>query len=155
MSYNNLNGTASAALLRISFAHLKTMTIRFVWECFWGHYRCCSTRIVADGLGSNSTLVKIDLSSCALRRCRLFYSSADRLSDTTLQLIFHFTRITSTGVGALLEVMEQGSHITNLEPPVQLYGTRGTVSSWPWKTICCQGIKHLSLSDCELKTMGS
>jgi hypothetical protein len=66
---------------------------------------------IADRLGSNSTLLKIDLSYCTLRNdavSTLMRNLGSR--NTTLQKLgLGSNYITYVGVGALLETMEQCS----------------------------------------------
>jgi hypothetical protein len=57
VSYNRLNNIESAEILRDILRRNKSMKNKFT-----GAVEC-----IAEGLGSNSTLLKIDLSSCALR----------------------------------------------------------------------------------------
>jgi hypothetical protein len=65
MSWNNLNHMESAGLLRdLLCSNKTTTTLDLTWNTFGrtnGAVEC-----IADGLGSNSTLLNIDLSSCAL-----------------------------------------------------------------------------------------
>jgi hypothetical protein len=85
---------------------------------------------IADGLGSNSTLLKIDLSLCALgdggvsTLAQIFGSR-----NTTLQkLTLDGNSITSTGVGVLLGTTEQSRHhITDLELTDNLIGNEGAI----------------------------
>jgi Ran GTPase-activating protein (RanGAP) involved in mRNA processing and transport len=72
---------------------------------------------IAKGLGSNSTLLKIDLSTCFLRDgdvSALTQPPGSR--NTTLQKVsLGLNNITSAGVAVLLGTMEQSSHITDLD----------------------------------------
>jgi Ran GTPase-activating protein (RanGAP) involved in mRNA processing and transport len=73
---------------------------------------------IADGLGSNSTLLKIDLSHCQLEDNSVsILAQTLRSRNTTLQkFTLDNNSITSTGVGVLLEAMEHSScHITDLD----------------------------------------
>jgi Ran GTPase-activating protein (RanGAP) involved in mRNA processing and transport len=107
----------SSEILRDILRSNKTMTaLDLAWNEFGrttGTVEC-----IADGLGSNSTLLKIDLSSCALGDDGV--SSLARIlgpRNTTLQkLNLDNNSITSTGVGVLIEMMEQDSHhMTDLD----------------------------------------
>jgi Ran GTPase-activating protein (RanGAP) involved in mRNA processing and transport len=94
----------------------KTMTALELFRFPVGQIEGAVDRI-ADGLGSNSTLLKINLSGCLLRdggMSTLAQILGSR--NTTLQkLNLDHNVITSTGIGVLLEAMEQGSHhITDL-----------------------------------------
>jgi Ran GTPase-activating protein (RanGAP) involved in mRNA processing and transport len=73
---------------------------------------------IAEGLGSNSTLLKIDLSSCALRDGGVSTLAQTLGSRNTMlqKLSLDNNCVTSTGLGVLLEMMEQSSnHITDLD----------------------------------------
>jgi Ran GTPase-activating protein (RanGAP) involved in mRNA processing and transport len=73
---------------------------------------------IADGLGSNSTLMEIDLSHCDLGYVGVSTLMQNfRSRNTTLQkLTLSMNSITSTGAGVLLETMEQSSnYIMDLE----------------------------------------
>jgi hypothetical protein len=116
MSDNYLNNMDSAELLRDIIVHNKTMTaLDLSWNTFGqttGAGVC-----IADGLGSNSTLLKIKLSGCSLFDAAVSILAQTLGSrNTTLQkLALGENSITSTGVGVLLETMEQSSHITDLD----------------------------------------
>jgi Ran GTPase-activating protein (RanGAP) involved in mRNA processing and transport len=113
ISYNGLAGMDSAEIVRDILRSNKTMTaFNFSVNEFGdttGAVDC-----IADGLGSNSTLLKIDLSSCALGDdgvSTLAQTLGSR--NTTLQkLVLDWNSITSTGVGVLLET---SFHITDLD----------------------------------------
>jgi hypothetical protein len=66
ISENNLHGMESAEALRDIIRRNKTMTTLDLSGICFGQYTVAVERI-ADGLGSNSTLLKINLSRCALR----------------------------------------------------------------------------------------
>jgi Ran GTPase-activating protein (RanGAP) involved in mRNA processing and transport len=117
MSRNNLIDMRSAEILRDILRHNKTMTaVDLSWNKFGqttGAVDC-----IADGLGSNSTLLKIDLKYCDLGdvgASALAQTLGSR--NTTLQkLTLTMNAITSAGIGVLVETMEQSSHhITDLE----------------------------------------
>jgi Ran GTPase-activating protein (RanGAP) involved in mRNA processing and transport len=80
-------------------------------------------------LGSNSTLLKIDLSWCHLRDDHVSTLARNLGSrKTTLQkLSLKDNYITSTGVGVLLEMMEHSNHITDLELERNLIGDEGAM----------------------------
>jgi Ran GTPase-activating protein (RanGAP) involved in mRNA processing and transport len=113
----SLNLLHSARLLRDILRRNKTMTaLNLSWNNFGG--TTGAVECIADGLGSNSTLLKIDLSGCALEDggvSTLAQTLGSR--NTTLQkLNLGNNTITSTGIGVLLEAMEQSSHhITDLD----------------------------------------
>jgi Ran GTPase-activating protein (RanGAP) involved in mRNA processing and transport len=117
ISKNSLNNMESAEVLRDILRHNKTIsTLDLSYNDFGrtaGAVQC-----IANGLCSNSTLLKIDLSECYLDDdgiSTLAQTLGSR--NTTLQkLTLAANSITSRGVGVLLEAMEQGSrHITDLD----------------------------------------
>jgi Leucine-rich repeat (LRR) protein len=116
MSDNDLNDMESTQLLRDILRNNKTMT---ALDLHWNRFGETTGAVacIADGLGSNSTLLKIDLSNCVLGDVGvsiLAHTLGSR--NTTLQkLALAENIITSTGLGVLLETMEQSSHITDLE----------------------------------------
>jgi Ran GTPase-activating protein (RanGAP) involved in mRNA processing and transport len=127
ISGNNLIDMESATLLRDILRSNKTMTALdlsgndFVQTT--GAVEC-----IADGLGSNSTLLKIDLTDCHLRDGGVsILAQTLGTRNTTLQkLALCRDGITSTGVGVLLETMEQSSHhITDLELEYNHIGNEG------------------------------
>jgi Ran GTPase-activating protein (RanGAP) involved in mRNA processing and transport len=127
MSGNNLIDMESAGLLRDIFRHNKTITTLDLSGNTFGH-RAGASECIADGLGSNSTLLKIDISHCYFRDDDI-YILAQRLGSrkTTLKkLTLGMNAITITGVGVLLEAMEQSSHrITDLDLQRNPIGNEG------------------------------
>jgi Ran GTPase-activating protein (RanGAP) involved in mRNA processing and transport len=129
MSYSWLVSMESAEILRGVFRSNKTMTALNLSGNEFGQ----TTRAVdyiADGLGSKSTLLKIDHSSCALGDggvSTLAQTLGSR--NTKLQKLTLGTNcITSTGVGVVLEAMEQSSHhITDLDLKLNTIGNEGRV----------------------------
>jgi hypothetical protein len=118
MSRNDLSDMESAEILRDILRCNKIMTALDLSGNKFGK-TTGAVECIAGGLGvgSNSTLLKIDLTRCALGDVGAF-TLAQTLGSwsTTLQkLILSSNSITSAGVGVLLEAMEQGSHITDLE----------------------------------------
>jgi Ran GTPase-activating protein (RanGAP) involved in mRNA processing and transport len=117
LSWNDLNDMESAEMLRDILRSNKTMTALDLAGNKLGQ-TTGAVECTTDGLGSNSTLLKIDLSRCDLGDgdfCTLTRSIGSR--NTTLQkLTLSENSVTSAGVGVLVETMEQGSHnITDLE----------------------------------------
>jgi Ran GTPase-activating protein (RanGAP) involved in mRNA processing and transport len=117
MSGNYLSDMESAELLRDILRSNKTMTtLNLSWNDFGqttGAVEC-----ISNGLGSNSTLLKIDLSSCSLKDggVSTLARSLGSRSTTLQKLTIGWNSITSTGLGVLLETMEQSSNsITDLE----------------------------------------
>jgi Ran GTPase-activating protein (RanGAP) involved in mRNA processing and transport len=83
---------------------------------------------IADGLGSNSTLLNIDLSSSELGDddVSILAQSLGSRNTTLNKLNLAWNSITSTGVGVLLETMEQSSHhMTDLDLQQNLIGGEG------------------------------
>jgi Leucine-rich repeat (LRR) protein len=116
LTRNKLSDIESAEGLRDILRRNKTITTLQLTGNRFGH-ETGAVECIADGLGSNSTLLKINLSSCDLRDGGISTLAQILGSrNTTLQkLTLDQNLITSTGVGVLLEAMEQGSHhITDL-----------------------------------------
>jgi hypothetical protein len=116
----DISGNSSmdnAELLRDIIRRNKTITaLDLSGNNFGG--RTGAVKCIAEGLGSNSTLLKIDISNCALRDggvSTLVRNLGSR--NTTLQkLTLKNNYITSTGIGVLFEAMEQKrNHITDLD----------------------------------------
>jgi hypothetical protein len=116
MRGNSLNDIESAEILRGILRSNKTITtLDFSYNYFGqttGAVDC-----IAEGLGSNSTLLKINLSFCNLRDGGISTLARNIGSrNTTLQkLTLEYNSITSTGVGVLLDMMEHSFHITDLD----------------------------------------
>jgi Ran GTPase-activating protein (RanGAP) involved in mRNA processing and transport len=128
LSSNMLDHLDSAILLRDIIRRNKTVTtLDLSWNKLGrtvGAVEC-----VGDGLGSNSTLLKIELRGCALGDdgiSALAQSLASR--STRLQKLgLRSNAIKSTGFGALIESMEQSSqHITDLDLDSTLIGIEGS-----------------------------
>jgi Ran GTPase-activating protein (RanGAP) involved in mRNA processing and transport len=114
---------------------------------------------IADGLGSNSTLLKIDLANCALGDDDVSILAQTLGSrNTTLQkLSLGSNAITFKGVGVLLETMEQSSHhITDLD--LQLNRTirneGASLLARSWGNNALPKLKRLSLSHCRIEDDG-
>jgi Ran GTPase-activating protein (RanGAP) involved in mRNA processing and transport len=116
LSGNGLNNMESASILRDVIRSNKIMTTLDLSRNSFGQ-TTGTVDCIAGGLSSNSTLLKIDLSCCALGDDGVSILAQTLGSrNTTLQkLALNSNSITSTGVGVLLEAMEQNSHITDLE----------------------------------------
>jgi Ran GTPase-activating protein (RanGAP) involved in mRNA processing and transport len=117
MSNNDLNNIESAEILRDIIRRNKTMTILDLSGHGFGNTTGAVER-VADGLGSNSSLLEINLSCCALGDGSISTLAQNIGSrNVTLQkLTLDDNSVTPTGVGVLLETMEQNSHpITDLD----------------------------------------
>jgi hypothetical protein len=111
-----LNDMDSARFLRDIIHNNKTMTAVDLSYNRFG-VTAGAVELIADGLGSNSTLLKIDLTCCALGDVGISTLAQTLGSrNTTLQkLTLSENSITSTGVGVLLEAMKQSLHITDLD----------------------------------------
>jgi hypothetical protein len=126
LSFNELNDMESAEFLRDILRSNKTITTLDLSGNTFGR-TTGAVECIADGLGSNSALLKIDLSSCDLGDggvSTLAHTLGFR--NTTLEkLTLENNDITSTGVGVFLETMEQSSHITDLELRHNAIGNEG------------------------------
>jgi hypothetical protein len=115
ISNNDLRDMASAEILRDILRSNKTITTLNLYGNLFGLTNGI-VECIADGLGSNSTLLKIDLSRCALRDDGVYIlARALGSRNMTLQrLDLGYNCITSAGVGILLEAMETNCHIIDL-----------------------------------------
>jgi Ran GTPase-activating protein (RanGAP) involved in mRNA processing and transport len=117
LSENNLHGMESAEALRDVIRRNKTMTTLDLSGICFGQYTVAVERI-ADGLGSNSTLLKINLSRCALRDDGVSILAQNLGSRNTMlhKLALTNNSITSIGAGVLFNTVEHNSHhITDLD----------------------------------------
>ncbi len=120
----------SPELLRASIRCSKSITALTLSSNAFGQ-TTGAVECIADGLGSNSTLTEIDLSSCALRDDGLSILARILGSrNTTLQkLKLGWNGITSTGIGVLVEMMEQNSHhIPDLDLSSNPIGHEGPIA---------------------------
>jgi Ran GTPase-activating protein (RanGAP) involved in mRNA processing and transport len=127
ISRNNLMDMESAEFLRDSIRRNKTMTALDLSANAFGR-TTCAVECIADGLGSNSTLLKIDLPRCRLGDGGLSILARNLGSrNTTLQkLTLSNNTITFTGLSVLLETMEQNSHhIKDLDLRYNTIGSEG------------------------------
>jgi hypothetical protein len=153
LSQNNLNDMGSAELLRDILRSNKTMTALDLSGNEFGR-TASAVEYVADGLGSNSTLLKIDLSMCALGDggvSTLARNLGPR--NTTLQkLTLVCNAITSKGVGVLLDTMEQNSHhITDLELQHNPIGDEGaSLLARSLGKNALPSLTRLSLTECSI-----
>jgi Ran GTPase-activating protein (RanGAP) involved in mRNA processing and transport len=127
MSDNGLIDMESAHLFQDILRSNKTMTTLDLSGNKFG-LTTGAVECIADGLGSNSTLLKIHHACCYLGDggvSTLAQSLGFR--NTTLQkLKLDHNYITSTGIGVLTETMEQGCHrITDLELQDNNIGNEG------------------------------
>jgi Ran GTPase-activating protein (RanGAP) involved in mRNA processing and transport len=117
LSDNNLNDEESAEILWDILRNNKTMTTLDLSGNSFGN-TTGAVELIADGLGSNSTLLKIDLSRCILRDggVSILARSLGSRNITLHKLALSTHYITSAGVAVLLdEAMQQRSPATDLE----------------------------------------
>jgi Ran GTPase-activating protein (RanGAP) involved in mRNA processing and transport len=127
ISKNGLDDMESARSLRGILCSNKTMTALDLSGNQFG-LSTGAVECIADGLGSNSTLLKIDLSSCALGDAgvSVLAQTLGSRNTTLYKLSLDDNSITSTGVGVLVETMEQSSHhITELDLQGNSIGNKG------------------------------
>jgi Ran GTPase-activating protein (RanGAP) involved in mRNA processing and transport len=150
ISGNRLNAMESAEILRDIIRSNKTMTALDLSRSYFGR----TTGTVVDGLGSNSTLLKIDLTSCHMGDgCVSTLARNLGSRNTTLQkLTLDNNLITSTGVGVLLETMEQSSHhITYLDLDRNRIGNEGaSLLARSLGNNALPNLTRLSLSYCNI-----
>jgi Ran GTPase-activating protein (RanGAP) involved in mRNA processing and transport len=157
MSKNDLFDTESASILRDILRRNKTMTSIDLSMNRFGQTNG-AVECIADGLGSNSTLLKINLSSCSLRHGGVFtLGQSLRSHNTTLQKLSLGTNsITSTGVGLLLEAMEESCNITDLD--LQSNNTIGnegaSLIAMTLENNLLPDLTRLSLSSCDVGNDG-
>jgi Ran GTPase-activating protein (RanGAP) involved in mRNA processing and transport len=151
MSDNYFNSMEAAELLREILRRSKTITTLDLSGTHVGR-TTGAVDCIADGLGSNSTLLNIDLSSCDLGDGGVSTLARNIGSrNTTLQkLTLEFNSITSTGVGVLSETMQQNiHHITDLDlqrNPIQNEGA--SLFARALGNNALPNLTRLSLSDC-------
>jgi Ran GTPase-activating protein (RanGAP) involved in mRNA processing and transport len=113
-----LNGNGlSAEIFRDILRRNKTITTLDLTASISGE-TTGAVECIADGLGSNSTLLNIDLSHCNLgdNGVSILAQTLGSRNTTLQKLTLRRNAITSTGIGVLLEAMEQSSnHITDLD----------------------------------------
>jgi Ran GTPase-activating protein (RanGAP) involved in mRNA processing and transport len=156
LSENILNDMESAEVLRDILRSNKTMTALDLSGNYFGR-TAGAVACMADGLGSNSTLLKINL-SCGYLGDGCVSTLAQTLGsrNTTLQkLALDYNSITSTGVRVLLETMEQSSHITDLDLHINTIGNEGAslLATSLGKNVM-PNLTHLCLSYCDISDNG-
>jgi Leucine-rich repeat (LRR) protein len=127
ISNNYLNDLQSAELLRDILRSNKTITTIDLSMNRFGR-KTGTVECIMGGLGSNSTLLNIDLSSCDLGAGGVSTLAQNLGSRTmTLQkLTLCNNAIGATGVGVLLETMEQNiPRITDLDLHYNYIGSEG------------------------------
>jgi Ran GTPase-activating protein (RanGAP) involved in mRNA processing and transport len=157
ISRNDLSEIDSAEILRDILRLNKTMTALDLSRNAFGQ-TTGAVECIAEGLGSNSTLLKIDLPSCALGDGGLstLAQTLGSRNTTLQQLTLADNVITSTGIRGLLEMMEQSSHrITDLDlqrNPIGSDGASLLAKSLGSNTL--PNLIHLSLPQCGIRNDG-
>jgi hypothetical protein len=127
ISGNNLDDIQSAEILKDILRINKTLTALDLSRNGRFQRGTGAVKCIADGLGSNSTLQKIDLSGCISGDgdiSKLAKTLGSR--NTALQnLSLRDNDITSAGVLVLTEMMEQNRHITDLNLSLNQFGNEG------------------------------
>jgi Ran GTPase-activating protein (RanGAP) involved in mRNA processing and transport len=155
-SESGLNDMESADILRDILRSNKTMTALDLSGNEFG-LTTGAVECITDGLGSNSTLLKIDLKRCALGDVGVSTLAQTLGSrNTTLQkLNLSENFIASAGVGVLLETMEQSHHITDLDlrrNPIRNEGATFLARSLGNNAL--PNLTRLSLHDCVIDDDG-
>jgi Ran GTPase-activating protein (RanGAP) involved in mRNA processing and transport len=150
ISGNNLKSIESAEKLRDIIRSNKTMTALALSGNGFGE-TTGAIECIADGLGSNSTLLEFNLSSYALGDDSISTLAQTLGSpNTALQkLTLSGYSIRSTGVGALVDMMEQSHHIKDLDlssNPIRNGGASLLARSLGSNAL--PNLKRLSLSNC-------
>jgi hypothetical protein len=116
MSDNNLNNMKAAEILRDIIRRNKSITTLHLSGTPLG-LMTGAVECIADGLGSNSTLLEIHLSNCVLQDGGVSTLARNLGSrNSTLQrLSLKDNFITSTSVFVLLDTMDHGCHMTDLD----------------------------------------
>jgi Ran GTPase-activating protein (RanGAP) involved in mRNA processing and transport len=158
ISKNAFLGLQSANIIRDILRRNKTITTLDLSNNRFG-LTPDSVECIANGLGSNSTLLKIDLSGCSLYNDNIPYLAQTLGSqNTTLQkLILARNSITSRGVGVLLEAFEHSNNhpITDLDlgsNSIENEGARFIARSL--RNNALPNLTRLSLYSCEIKDDG-
>jgi Leucine-rich repeat (LRR) protein len=126
MSWNDLNDKRSTRYLRDILRCNKTITTLALNRNRFGE-TATAVEHMAYGLGSNSTLLKIDLSDCALGDGGVSTLAQTGSFTTLVEVKIGLNSMTSTGVGVLLEALEEASHITDLDLQGNPIGDEGAV----------------------------
>jgi Ran GTPase-activating protein (RanGAP) involved in mRNA processing and transport len=157
ISDNNLKDMESAELLRDILRSNKTITKLDLSYNAFGEF-LGAVDCIAEGLGSNSTLLKINLSSCCLGDVGVSTLARNLGSRNTAlhKLSLKKNGITSTGIGVLLETMEQRSLATGLDldrnPNIENKGASLIARSLGNNAL--PNLTRLSLSNCGIGVDG-
>jgi Ran GTPase-activating protein (RanGAP) involved in mRNA processing and transport len=147
---NGLIGMASAGILRDILRSNKTITTLDLSYNRFGQ-TTGAVECIADGLCSNSTLLNVDLSSCALRDggVAILAQHLGRRNTTLQKLSLKNNSITSTGFGVLVETMEHSCNITDLDLGHNPIGNEGaSLLARSLGNNALPNLTRLSLSDC-------
>jgi hypothetical protein len=157
LSEYRLGGRESAEILRDILRSNKTITSLALNQIKFGQ-ATGAVACIAAGLDSNSTLLKIDLSDCALRdRGLSSLTQAFGSWNTALQrLAIGENAITSTGIAVLLVAMEQSSHqITDLDLNNNPIGNEGArLLAGAVENNALPNLTRLSLYGCSIQDDG-
>jgi Ran GTPase-activating protein (RanGAP) involved in mRNA processing and transport len=157
LSSNSLDDMESANILRDILFSNKTLTALNLSANTFGNMPG-AVDCIADEMGSNPALLKIDLSYCALKDAGVsILAKALGLKNATLQkLTLDNNSITSMGFGVLLGTIEQNSHhITDLELQRNSIGNAGAcLLARSLGNNALPNLKRLSLSYCNVGGYG-
>jgi Ran GTPase-activating protein (RanGAP) involved in mRNA processing and transport len=153
---NDLSNMESAEIVRDILRRNKTITTLVLSRNPFGNRFGQTTgavECIADGLGSNSTLLKIKLFDCCLRdECVSIMAQSIGARNVRLEkLALGGNFMTSTGVGVLLEAMEQSHHITDLDlqgNPIRNEGASRLATSL--RNNALPNLTRLSLHNCDI-----
>jgi Ran GTPase-activating protein (RanGAP) involved in mRNA processing and transport len=150
ISRNMLDDMESAEILRDILRRNKSIITLNLSRNAFG-YTTGAVDCIAEGLGDKSTLLEINLLRCALGDGNVSILAQNLGSrNTTLQkLKLGMNSITSTGVGVLLDTMEHGCHITDLDLENNRFGNVG--ASLVARALAnneLPNLTRLSLSEC-------
>jgi hypothetical protein len=157
ISGNGLKDMDSARLLRDIIRRNKTITSLILSVNKFGR-TTGAVECIADGLGSNSTLLHINLSWCALGDVgvsNLAQTLGSR--NTTLQkLLIGANSVTSSSVAVLLTRIEQRSHrISELDLQCNKIGNKGAILlARSLGKNALLNLTRLSLSNCHIEDDG-
>jgi hypothetical protein len=131
LSYTSLQDRESAEILRDILCHNKTITALSLYRSTFGRF-AGAVECIADGMGSNSTLLKLNLSSCALRDGDLStlaqtLSSEHHSTETHTRQQFHY--IHWFWRASRKDATAQPCH--GSRPPIQSYWERRSKSPSP------------------------
>jgi Leucine-rich repeat (LRR) protein len=146
----------SAELLREIIRRNKSITTLDLSVTHFGRTTGAVERI-ADGLGRNSTLLKINLSNCDLGDGGVSTLAGYLCSrNTALQkLTLKDNAITSTGVAVLLDTMEHSCHISDLDLGHNCIGNEGaSLVARALRNNAFPNLTRLSLYQCGIEDVG-